>query len=462
MYETIIDDGTLDKYVLQAKKYTIEHDRSKYNSYMKVIEEYSAQKKLLISSTNGMKLLCGEPVDINGYYYECYGVDPYKLAVEIANKMYDFVKSGGVESEKSEQVLTETLQQKRVTDLLTGNVDPNTIQVRTEIRNRIVMIEVDGRTLLKINNIGILPIKDKSAESIVESQQKMMELVHPVPRTGYFSEQTIYCLPELNQLITVYRVLCNPARHADWREYLGYESKLYTLCIDELEKSIVKVVEGGSQKQKDTVPQIIYQRMNTKNKIIIGDFADGNYDGRLQFITSEDLVSLKLHIKNIVDKYIGDYDITYKRQSLYVPDDIQLEKYSFYLVDNTKNTLLFDVYNSTSYDILPYRKVGFYKVGNPLTLIKYRFIDLWSFKIISRANPKYVPVLVEKTRETIPIIERLHEEITELLKTNPVKLFSKYTGTYIPDRIAIRRMKTDKKMKVFNKYIPGLIKIKID
>lgn len=458
MYESIIEDGTLENYITQAKKYVTKHDRSKYIEYLKIIEDYSSQKKLLISASNGMKLLCGEPVDVDGYSYECYGVDPYRLAVEIANRMYDELSTitGSVEiideNENVEQVRT-----RNVTEVLTSEVDINTLQVRTEIRNKIVVIDLNGRGILKINNIGVLDARERTVESIIESQYRMMELVSPVPRTGFFSSNTVYCLPEMNQLISVYRVLCNPARHSDWRQYLNYESKLYALCIDELEKSIVNVIEGNAESDMElqTIIDTIYQRMNPKNKIIIGDYAEGISD-RLQFITSEDMVVLRGHIKTIIEKYIGDYDVIFKKVPLYVPEDIQLEKYTFYLVDSNKNCALFDVYNSTKYDIIPYRKQGFYKIGNQLTILRYRFVDLWAFKIIAKKSPKLSRLLIERTRKTIPLIKKTHNEVVELLKTNPVKLFSKYNGEYIPDRIAIRHMKTDKKKKVYSVYNPSL------
>jgi len=129
-----------------------------------------------------------------------------------------------------------------------------------------------------------------------------------------------------------------------------------------------------------------------------------------------------------------------------LPQDFQLSKYTIYAITNRGYFIpIVDIFNSTTYELIPYTLQGGIKLGNITVLMRFKLIDMWSQHIISGFKKnEFLQQLMARIETQILI---LREKFYELLFANPENIFqlSNYSGKYQDEIISKRIIREDQK-----------------
>jgi len=162
---------------------------------------------------------------------------------------------------------------------------------------------------------------------------------------------------------------------------------------------------------------------------------------RMQIITSMAPEFILSTLKTLLNTQL--HSITH---IVNLPQDFQLSKYTIYAITNRGYFIpIVDIFNSTTYELIPYTLQGGIKLGNITVLMRFKLIDMWSQHIISGFKKnEFLQQLMARIETQILI---LREKFYELLFANPENIFqlSNYSGKYQDEIISKRIIREDQK-----------------
>jgi len=499
--------------VKDAEKYIIQLDRSRYDEYFKLIEQYCIDNKIIIGGNVGIDLLVKKEKTKDSYMYNLYGDDIYNKARQLLIKLYKDIKHKFIEKD--------------------------TLVLETNILDKEYTIYIDTRTLCKLHALDLY------------HNVSLYNIIDPVERMGNFIEKYVKIMSGEVYLIDIYRGLYRPYAESmgGYKTYTYYreieekvinsiigtiENKIFNLYNFEDEKikgssakyilpyikEIDNVTEidnkiqindliekeefllpfsekveeeefllplskkGGEEKMvnKKEVEERIMKILLTneendvnRNNILIGDYAMRvkTGEGKLQIISDvkiEELTEMiRKELENLKRKVI------YKKFELKIPGDFQIKKYIIYIEksgdaknDASNQIPMIEVFNSSEFEVIPFKyerieKIGNVKMGNLYVLIRFKFIDIWILKLIyniKKENKENVNAIEGYIKGNLVKIKKLREEIK---KTEVKELFSMekemYVGKYLNEVVMKKKyIKEMKKVYIKRLYAVEIVK----
>jgi len=443
MYNTLnIIDNLLEK----ASQLVVQNDRELYVPFLAAAEKYCIQNGGILGGRHGINVLLGRE---ENHMMDIYIENVFNHSKGIADLMY----SSALEN---------------------NSIPIKTIYVDTRLKNKHYTIWVNGRPL--VNCIGV----------DVYRGIKLIDLTDAVEVDSRYNKgEKVKCMGVKVQLIYIYRLLYQP--------YGAKDQESYTKLL-ELEDGLINsqnisgsndIIEGGGAviEIRDFVEIIIgvvreFISANSSN-VIIGDYALGSeglcgitpkFDSRKRFqmISAEDPENILNKTINIISRIMkkSTYSATMVDYDLKLVNDQHLRKYTFYITNGKDTQPLFDVFNSTTYEVVPFRiaKIGADKgystkgkIAGWFTLIRFQLIQLYNIKIImllGTSNEKYLSEMINHLNSCI---KELRAVIYEKIITHPFEVFptENFEGCFIEQNILFKKLIANEK-QMFGRYYPHI------
>jgi hypothetical protein len=394
MYRTISDK--LIENVLKKADENALKERSNFNKYAEVLEEYVQSHKLIVGEQTGVDLIIGRPFNINSYPYILYSNSAEDDGFNIADELY-------------------------------SKTNYKYIQAISQLNGGEIQVKIADRQLAKI-------IQLEEYKGI-----DLATLTDPKTYTGWFNKNLL-CMSVDVQMARIYRQLSSPAFVDKWDSLLEDEHKLYELLKDKIKNKTASVrggdekianshydelnrslfggddddndgsiaiinddTAGGDDKQK-TVNDYICDEQLAPQEIIdtFGSTDDGDYfieisgnddspEPIADYIIALGAVIInqtkkKIQITNvdadelekILKQKYGENSIQRIIQLPKIPGDERLRRYTYYLIEKDKRQPIIDLFNIDRYDPIPQKN----NYVHPLVKIRMLVVDIWTLKLI--------------------------------------------------------------------------------
>lgn len=387
----------LDDIYQEADKAILKH-RNTLDVYFKIIDEYIKENKLIKSDIYELIDAYSSKVpsmDKKNPYYTLYSCQ----ALIDANKLTNIL------AEKNEYVV-----------------------LSTKILNHEFEIAIEGMKLITIKHIKVY--KEVSVIEVMKSFY------------GYLA-------PEL-EIMMLYKKLYSPHWASEWDDNLKVEPQLHDICKSRLDT--IRGYVGGKQTWIESKTQIINYILGSayRNELILtGEVAYDIYttkhpklndifqmgEKKVQLIgdISPDELVARLNKLNL------DGIITYKRQSLHIPFDERQQKYTFYSQYNDRTCIIFELYNNTEYELIPYHEI---KVDNNIIMIGtfqfglyMTYIDIWVIQLISAIGQLHEKSKYNKLSVLYDLVDKYRNIIYDKSYLELFKEYKHFKGTYKDEKL---------------------------
>jgi hypothetical protein len=147
---------------------------------------------------------------------------------------------------------------------------------------------------------------------------------------------------------------------------------------------------------------------------------------------------------------ISNGEISYQEKRLNMIDDYWLKLYAFYI----NGKVFMDVFNSTTYEIIPYINSGNYKIGNKFVLLRFFHIDFIIIKLLESLDilNKYT---AEKIHDEIKTMINLVNGSDEKIGDELFEFGSQYTGNFVSTKELKKKLVSDLfQEQRFPPYVP--------
>lgn len=390
-----------------SEKYIHENDRSLYYIFYETVEKYISDKPIYVGDKVASMLLCNMKLNCDTTVWNLYADDVYDTAIKITNIVFQA---------KSKHISTKT------TTMLTN------------IPNKEYTIYVNARMLFKLYSI-----QKYRGESLAK-------VFGNVQVSGFFGNK-IYSVGEDVILIELYRILYSPSRQSDWLDCLDMEKKIFNRIQ---QKDISKIGQGETKKN---ITDDIYRLLSSMDStVVVGEYALKHFKiinqaNRLQIITDVD----PEHIKNIIKHELGQ-EIVVVNHNIRLQFDFQITKNSVYVKHNDNQTLLVEIYNSTTYELVPYITHNNIKFGSYWVILKWIFVDIWILKMINAKHTEIAGI-----NKLLNNATKLRQILYEKYKEDPFSVFqlTNYQGTYISDIVAKKKLINESNVRI-RPYYPHI------
>lgn len=412
----------LNSVIEAADKIVIDNDRSLYDGYRLATEKFVCENRnAAIGGKYGVYLLTGKPLGREFITCDIYTDNAFDFGKRLCNELYK-VKS--------------------------SHVDSTLTYMMTEMRHLEFTIYVDTRPMVKIYRMD----KYRGVE--------LMNVINFVKCNGfYYSVDTaaIPVLPEELLLIDIYRSLHLPNRNAQWEDAWYLQDLLFNKYEHKLQQRTRSKSGGDDESEFKITTNEGIHKLNSAilgvlpvGALVVGDYAVrhhlGTRDKTHQRLRLQVVYESAQSLLNLINSKIN-IKLTLAEFKIPIPGDFQFLKYSFYANDGEANVAVMDVFNATSYEVVPgtlevspqdisLRGVNYASI---LPTLRYRFVDMWVMILIASMN-KQLPNLTSLSSNILA----LHEKMLELVKTNPEQLFPQsndmYVGIVLNERVVKKRI----------------------
>jgi hypothetical protein len=292
------------------------------------------------------------------------------------------------------------------------------------------------------------------------------------------ADLSIYLMPQIVEIIFLYKNLHDPSIASSWEDVYKMIKKVGVLVNKELNEIIrlpkkdllLKLSssefisnETDSETKAETDAEINSKCCKDKRTekiidiktLLVDFFKDSHFILTSEEIfdsTSDDnaeisVISINVEedhklLVNYLSRFI-DYGISYKKKSLYLPKEDQMEKYNFYLeipfIKNIKKKHFLTIYNNMSYELInSYEKNG-YKYADPIVQVRLMYISIWNLLVLQKAHGLRYDIFIEHVKRKLDTINAVKEKI------DIYELKKNYEGIFLPLNIS-------KKMQLINSY----------
>lgn len=473
-----------------AEKFVLDNDRLLYRDFFRLIEEYAAERKIIIGGPTGSDLLLKRAFNKDNFTYDLYVDNVWTCAKEIADLLY---KSGH-----------------------TPHVDKTTINCETIVKNVEAMVHVNLRPIVRLSALPHV------------RGGNIRDIIRPVHMHGHFAEKELPCLPGDLYLIDVYRKLYRPYPPMGAQPYsdlLSLEDSLFALAksrlgdigngktggfaheedeqpvdpdvnevedetvvqpedqdaVDDLddfvedvaaEDDVAAAVTGGVTEafrlnwRQNAEKIILEEVLRGSNYVLVGDYAlkDIGLDAtnsRLQFLAGDDITEYVAKIGNALRKNNVHSKLEYVKYNLQLPNDFQTTKYTIYAIDHLdKRVSLLDVFNTLSFEMVPFTlsksgPLAGIRVGGLFVQLRFKFVDLWSMHFVLSIGGQ-----LDAAKTRIEDIKRqivtTRDTVLKKIANDPVSVFQldNYAGVFIDEFVAKKKIIGTERFR-FQRYYPA-------
>lgn len=339
-----MDENSLGELIAEAAQFTLDNDRRKYQPYFEAAEKFCSERGIIIGGKAGVDLILGNPLTKDSFIWDLYCANTFENAKSLVELLYNTKNN---------------------------HVDNRTISLQTNIKHREFTISIEARFLFKVY------VLDKYRDVVLE------DIMEPSVVRGWFGSQVKVFSPAI-VLIGLYQTLYSPSKCKQWQETYDIESKIYSHTVEKV----------GSFDRSVSDDILLRTLIKDTRVVLIGDFAAAKLGvgsgSRLQILTDipiDELSSMTSRVlsneKNQLRRVKVSHDRTiYVKYNLCIPSDFQITKHTMYAVVNGEQVPLYDVFNSPTYELIPYTMVDKIQIGAPYVLLRFIFIDIWVVKLI--------------------------------------------------------------------------------
>jgi len=389
-----------DKIIKETSRNETDILVAKYKNIHMIIFQYCVDNNIIISSPD---ILVDSTSSRRTIDYSLYAANPFKHATNLSNKFVEISKF---------------------------------VEMRTQISHQEFVIQIE---LIVFVKFYILPYtREKNIKFMQTYNCQLYDI-------------DLQFMPPGVELIDIYRQLYTPLNVSNWKKILTLEGKIYTLHKEQ-NKSICNTtfIKRADDKIINIKTAIFDKWCN--DKVLVGHWAYNVYTSlekinnqldkneRLQIISDNpienDILSLELLIKNRFN-----CRLSYKKQNVGIPKDFRIEKHCIDVMNNGKSYTILEIYNSSSFEIIPYIEINQRMIGNPYVLLRFFMIDYWIIQYITSLGKMPLNVCKNKLSNIIKCTSTLRS--TGIIHHGFGK---KYTGSYINEFIAdkLRRLDTER------------------
>jgi hypothetical protein len=333
--------GTL---IADAEKFALENDRMKFQPYFESAEKFCEENNIVIGGKIGVSLLLGEKISKDSWAWDLYCPNAFEVAKRMVETLFE-VKS--------------------------NHVDNRTVTLQTNIKHREFTISIEARNLFKIFAL------DRYRDVV------LTEIMEPVVVKGWFGSN-VKVFPHAIVLIDLYQTLYSPAKCKFWEDAYKMSEVVY--------KGVTEY-NGGFDRG---IAEDIFLRSLIKDPriVLVGDHATSRLGigkrTRIQLLTDipiEELSAMTSRVLNAEKNQLRRVKVTHDRTSyvkynLNIPSDFQILKHTVYAIVGGEQVALYDVFNSPTYEMIPYTTVDKIKIASPVVIMRFIFIDIWVLKLI--------------------------------------------------------------------------------
>ncbi len=399
-----------------AVKFVMENDRMLFRPFFETAEIFCADR-MIIGGRVGVDLLVGRGLSPESFMWDLYADDAYRAAKE----------------------LTLALSKTR-----SPHIPAETATLRTDIKHKEFTILVFARMLFKVY-------------AMEEYRgRKLSAIMGMANRSGLFTNTLLKCIPEEIVLISIYRNLYTPSRVGSWPDAIENEQKIYDLIRDSLAAKATSVVGGKEHHGRDRLNQHGLTKtileLARGDYILCGDYALSKLGiiddpNRIQLITAIDIEQICKELTRRLGKTGPSLKITNVKYKLNIPGDFQTRKHTIYASINGRQTALADIFNSPVFEMIPFKKVGNYKVANLWVILRFIFIDVWVLKLILNITGDAVQPRIHSMLARADSVRKII--YTDLLSTFQL---TNYMGNFLDEFVAKKKLIKDIGDRVPNYY----------
>jgi len=234
---------------------------------------------------------------------------------------------------------------------------------------------------------------------------------------------------------------------------------ILNLYIDDIKIDLDDVIEvSGGRSHKISYPKLIYESLKgqEQNYILIGIWAIYALNLTNEPINDKIQLISDVHPDSIVDMIKGvirhDANITYKIEQVGLLYDHWTTRCIFYINEGGKRRAILDIFNSTSWELVPFIRHNSIELGNPFVLCRFILIDLWVITVLNKMsviNDEHFATLKQKTKINLKLVLKYSIQDTVFGKD--------YYGIY-NDLVKIKKKlvqtESQNSNKIFYPYIP--------
>ena len=332
----------------------VNKDRNNYANFIKIAEKYAIANWLIVTGTSALKLLLNNN---ENYQYDFFSERSHIHARKMAMLLYES--------------------------------DPDNlghyVSVITKIPDVLITISVNGRDMFNFISLSVY------------RGIKVISVLIPQSVRAQFADDNIYCIGPEIQLIKIYTVLCNPAQASEWDDFLKYEKGVREFYINRRNVATLPIQEGGcdggtplskNEEKEKLIESLKSIYLKSTNRIVIGAFAislilkkyiDGQ--NRLQAIVIGKFENEIADLEAIASRI--NIPITTKIDDPRLPIESRLRRMTIYY--DGKDAIM-DIFNSATFEAIPYTKIGNFKVGIPFVIMRFKLIDMWTMQLLISLN----------------------------------------------------------------------------
>lgn len=367
-----------------AEEFVMTNDRSLYEPFFKTAEKFCASNDVLIGGKTAGDLAAGRPLNKDSFFWELFCESTYVTARKLANML----------------ACTDSI-----------HVPARTTELQTNIKHLEFTIFINARMLFKIYSI-------RQYRGV-----KMAEIM-TLRTTGYFGN-SIKCISNELLLIDIYRQLYSPSRLADWKLALDTEPKLFVLPS-----------RSGGAEDAETICTIKNRFLQNipSDAVIIGDYAIALMTKSVQMPNKIQIIS-EITADNLITILGGNGNLKSEKHCLNVPSDFQIKKYTIYATDGASHTPIIEVFNSSKFEMIPWRLIQSRKVGNPWVLLRFIFIDIWIIRVVMKITGK------DMNKRMLLLYANASSLRNSAFSDLPATFqLTNYTGKYINEQTAKKKL----------------------
>jgi len=417
---------------IEQSKKDVYVDRNKYKEFMIIIERFAVDNGLIASGKSATKVTIPTEADpTEDFVYEF--LSPYAL-----------------------------MHAKSLTDTLYA-ADPEGIcqfaSMLTKAPNYHFTINVNTR---EICTIFSLPRHHKAKFSEIVSQHRPCR---------WLPGENILCTSIDLQLITAYMQLCNPDESSSWETVINTQNDLRDLRNSIFNTGVVDTSGGrGGQnrigKTGANVLAFMKEYAAGPGRVVVGDAAAqlwaSNFKTEpfertkhLTVIANANLDEEGLLVAEIASKH--GLTVEWAVKDPYVPVDIRLRRLTVYtMAGRIRVDTLLDVYNSATYDLIPYKPHGEYKIGTLFAIMRFLLVEKWLIEFLHMIGAIPSTSFTEKIDGVFRIVS---DKVDEIMESGDVERFEQllplnfYIGRLESMAITLRRTQNQEK-KFYSPYYP--------
>lgn len=478
--------NTLNRVLKNADQFVLRNDRDLYSVYLKAVEEYIAEHGFYLGGDAGNELLIGDNSPEFAYSrevvnYEIHCTDPGRHMQNLSDRLYT------IDSRTTPKwsIVGETIAKSRdykitinTRDLIMIHSFPLAHSMEDVVISIPPVIRRGPYSGLDIRCIPGIPhlisiyrrlyspyspeFKHSYTHYIENSKtlwkhvdKDLLAVANSLKSGGMEDESDDESIPEL---VGDYDGGC--CGNMDNVDIINRDDVIEKDDIDAIGGAMMVMADHGHQKelpdQRIIVSYLRRKLPHARNVILIGDYAidmlpDISYDKpakyRLQLISE--------NITGIIDAFRDinpSVDYKYNRFPSLETSDFQTVKYTVYFeTPNGRKITLCDVYNNTSFELVPFKEYSGVKVGGIFVLCRFKLFDTWTLMMLR--DTSLSGRILDNIRQIRLLVARMYQQIDD----DPLEVFqlADYLGVYIDRSVELKKILGKSRFSI-PKYYPGL------